>query len=100
MYEFDACFAIRCPRCRDAFCAWCFLHIRQPTNPHLHVVQCPKRRNGDNYYGTPEQFNASNRARQREQLVEYLATLPRTVEAQVRDSLFARLKEFGLWSTR
>ncbi len=65
--DFDGCFAVTCDQCLCSFCAWCLKDCG--ANAHPHVLVCPRNLQGGGYYGTQEEFEASNNTR-REQVID------------------------------
>uniref|UniRef100_A0A061RI72 Putative CHCC zinc finger domain-containing protein n=1 Tax=Tetraselmis sp. GSL018 TaxID=582737 RepID=A0A061RI72_9CHLO len=58
-FDFEGCFALKCPKCHTAFCAWCLSN--QGNDAHRHVTQCAEG-NGS-YHGREEDFFAHHRRR-------------------------------------
>jgi len=92
--DFEGCFALECGRCRGHFCGWCLAWCGG--DAHQHVRQCRNRLSADPFYGTPDEFERSNRERRQRQLDRYLGAQDADLARRVRRELARELADLGL----
>ena len=93
--DFAGCFALTCGRCRGTFCAWCLEWCGNDAHPH--VTRCAAKPDGaDVFYGSVEQFEASNHRRRTRELRQFLATLPPATRQAVLARVAGDLRDLGL----
>ena len=98
VYDVDSCLLPQCYNCRTYFCGWCFQHPGEDIQKvGRHMSTCANRQNDDKYGGgTLEEFEKANRARRREQLVQYLATLRGEVQRKAVTAMRVNICDLGL----
>jgi serine/threonine protein kinase len=62
--DFTGCFALECSRCGSGFCAWCLENCGSSDGAHWHVMNCQQKLSNDEYFGTFEEFERSQSARE------------------------------------
>jgi hypothetical protein len=96
--EFDGCFAVRCTDtegngCGAAFCGYCLKDCGR--DAHKHVGECAD--NADrSLFGTKETFQAAQRSRRERLVLQYLQTLPVSLQEQVKRATAQDLSDLGI----
>ena len=95
IFEFDACFAVRCNLCGNDFCAWCLLDCGR--DAHEHVKRCPESKHPGSVYGTKEQFEDHQNGRRKLKVQQYLAqTVAAKDRAAVKTAIEVDLRDLGI----
>ena len=88
--NFEGCCAVKCARCKTAFCAWCLDNCGR--DAHAHVANCeanlmPKK----DVWGTPELLDRARRMRRTNQLRNRLRRLEPVARLPLLEALHAEL---------
>ena len=71
--DFSGCFALSCSSCPCNFCGWCLADCGK--DAHKHVANCSANQAGRDVFAKKELFEAYQKDRKRNLVLQYLATL-------------------------
>jgi hypothetical protein len=98
--DFDGCFAVKCRDtagngCGACFCGYCLKDCGSSVQTHAHVLNCDHNAKRS-LFGTKQDFVAAQRSRRERLVLQYLQTLPVSLQEQVKRAIAQDLKDLGI----